>query len=64
MKQLVSEELLFKLVNVYELSQNFSQVSDQEDDPASEKIDLGNKKLTFCIEGKETDIWSEYIEGS
>ena len=62
-KHLVSEELLAKLVYIYEKSQNFSHVEEAKAE-GDQKVDLSNKKMTFCIEGQENELWQEYIEGS
>lgn len=62
---LISEELLAKIVYVYEQAVNFDNVQDNEEETVQkDKASLmTNKKITFSIEGEETELWSEYIEG-
>ena len=62
---LISEELLAKIVYVYEKAVNFDNVQDNEEETVQkDKASLmTNKKITFSIEGEETELWSEYIEG-
>ena len=62
---LISEELLAKIVYVYEQAVNFASVQDNEEETEQkDKASLmTNKKITFCTEGEETELWSEYIEG-
>ena len=62
---LISEELLAKIVYVYEQAVNFDNVQDNEEETVQkDKASLmTNKKITFSTEGEETELWSEYIEG-
>ena len=62
---LISEELLAKIVYVYEQAVNFDNVQDNEEETVQkDKASLmTNKKITFSTEGEETELWCEYIEG-
>ena len=63
--QLISEELLAKLVFVYEQATSFAHIHDEEEPSLiKDKSDLiSSKKITFCVEGQENEIWDEYIQG-
>ena len=56
----IGEELINKLVFMYENSQSLVEIEPKEGG-AGQELDLMNKKLDYSVEGIETKLWREYI---
>lgn len=64
-QNLLSEELLTKLVFLYDQSQSLTQQDDDDQEESktspSAKVNLEERSITFCVEGIESPVWQEYM---
>lgn len=59
-QSLLSDELFTKLVDLYDKSQSFIALDDEEEKVAT-VVDLEERKISLCIEGMEGQIWHDYL---
>ena len=66
-QNLLSEELLTRLVFLYDQSQSLTVNEDEDDGDNQEgeskgnQVNLEDRKISFCVEGIEGPIWHEYM---
>ena len=65
-QNLISEELLTKLVMLYDQSQSLtaSNDDDNQEEGKNNLVNLEDRKISFCVEGIEGAIWQEYMTAS
>ena len=66
-QNLLSEELLTKLVFLYDQSQSLTVNEDEEDNHEESKsnpVNFEDRKISFCVEGIEGPVWHEYMSAT
>ena len=60
-QNVIGEELLTKLVYIYDQSQSLNFFEDDEEEKESKPIGFDDKKVSYYIEGCETEVWHRYM---